>query len=93
MALQPFDGLVGRVDVLTMTIQSISVVLVLLEVVLQDLSTILVLLAELDLQVISLEGSQLMSYDKQLADLTLASNCITLDNICIIIAVECRIAG
>jgi len=76
-----------------MTIQPIPVVLVLLEVILQDLSTLLVLLAELDLQVISLEGSQLMSYDKQLADLTLASNCMTLDNIRIIIAVEWRIAG
>jgi len=55
--------------------------------------TLLILLAELDLQVVSLEGSQLMSYDEQLADLTLASNCMTLDNIRIIIAVECRIAG
>jgi len=71
-----------------MTIQSIPMVLVLLEVVLQDLSTLLVLLAELDLQVISLEGSQLMSYDEQLADLTLASSCMTLDSIRIIIAVE-----
>jgi len=71
-----------------MTIQPLPVILVLFEVVLQNLSTILVLLTELDLQVVSLEGSQLMSYDEQLADLTLASNCITLDNIRIIIAVE-----
>jgi len=71
-----------------MTIQSIPVELVLLEVILQDLSTLLVLLAELDLQVISLEGSQLMSCDEQLTDLTLASSCITLDSIRIIIAVE-----
>ena len=56
-------------------------VLVLLEVVLQDLRTLLVLIAELDLQVVSLEGSQLISYDKQLADLTLASNCMTLDTL------------
>ena len=91
--LHPLDGTVSRVDVLPMTIQSVPVVLVLLEVVLQDLSTLLVLLAELDLQVISLEGSQLMSYDEQLADLTLASNSITLDSIRIIIAVEWRIAG
>jgi len=71
-----------------MTIQPIPVELVLLEVVLQDVGTILVLLPELDLQVVSLEGSQLMSYDEQLADLTLASSCMTLDNIHIIIAVE-----
>jgi len=76
-----------------MTIQPLPIVLVLLEVILQDLSTVLVLLPELDLQVVSLEGSQLMSHDEQLADLTLASNCMTLDNIRIIIAVECRIAG
>ena len=76
-----------------MTIKTFTIVLVLLEVILQNLSTFLVLLAEFDLQVISLEGSQLMSYDEQLADLTLASSCMTLDNIRIIIAVECCIAG
>ena len=71
-----------------MTIQPLPVILVLFKVVLQNLSTILVLLTELNLQVISLEGSQLMSYNEQLADLTLASNCMTLDNIRIIITVE-----
>jgi len=71
-----------------MTIQPLPIVLVLFEVILQNLSTILVLLAELNPQVVSLEGSQLLTYDEQLADLTLASNCITLDNIRIIIAVE-----
>jgi len=93
VTFQSLDGRVGHIDVLPMTIQSIPMILVLLEVVLQNIGTILVLLAELNLQVVSLEGSQLMSYDEQLADLTLASNCITLDNIRIIIAVEWRIAG
>jgi len=61
MALEPLDGLVSSVDILTMTIQLLSVVLALLEVVLQDSGTVLVLFAKLDLQVISLEGSQLLS--------------------------------
>jgi len=47
-----------------MTIQSIPMILILLEVVLQDVGAILILLAELDLQVVPLEGSQLMLYDE-----------------------------
>jgi len=57
MMFQSLDRLVGRVDVLPVTIQSLPVVLILLEVVLQDSRTLSILLAELNLQVVSLEGS------------------------------------
>jgi len=62
-----------------MPIQPIPVELVLLEVVLQDVGTILVLLPELDFQVVTLEDCQLMLCDEQLTDITLASSCMTLD--------------